>query len=128
MELFAADGHDAGGCERVTGKSGMRPAHELVGGQRQHAEHAVAHHLRTAAEPDMATAELVLESAVDALTGRTFVASNLLGKLKADPLQAPGGVGPIPWTGQRSSGSDIAAELLLGVAACVMSRAPVSAL
>ena len=22
---FAADGHDAGGCERVTGKSGMRP-------------------------------------------------------------------------------------------------------
>ena len=31
MELFAADGHDAGGCERVTGKSGMRPslgAHE----------------------------------------------------------------------------------------------------
>ena len=32
MELFAADGHDAGGCERVTGKSGMRPVsvrHEL---------------------------------------------------------------------------------------------------
>ena len=26
MELFAADGHDAGGCERVTGKSGMRPS------------------------------------------------------------------------------------------------------
>ena len=25
MELFAADGHDAGGCERVTGKSGTRP-------------------------------------------------------------------------------------------------------
>ena len=25
MELFAADGHDAGECERVTGKSGMRP-------------------------------------------------------------------------------------------------------
>ena len=25
MELFAADGHDADGCERVTGKSGMRP-------------------------------------------------------------------------------------------------------
>ena len=28
MELFAADGHDAGGCERVTGKSGMRPFFE----------------------------------------------------------------------------------------------------
>ena len=25
MELFAADGHDAGGCERVTGTSRMRP-------------------------------------------------------------------------------------------------------
>ena len=32
MELFAADGHDAGGCERVTGKSGMRPA-ELDAGE-----------------------------------------------------------------------------------------------
>ena len=30
MELFAADGHDAGGCERVTGKSGMRPIRTLV--------------------------------------------------------------------------------------------------
>ena len=29
MELFAADGHDAGGCERVTGKSGMRPLRML---------------------------------------------------------------------------------------------------
>ena len=27
MELFAADGHDASGCERVTGKSGMRPGY-----------------------------------------------------------------------------------------------------
>ena len=32
MELFAADGHDAGGCERVTGKSGMRP---VSGGKGQ---------------------------------------------------------------------------------------------
>ena len=38
------------------------------------------------------------------------------------------GVGPIPWTGQRLSGCDIAAELFLGVAACVMSLDPVSAL
>ena len=49
MELFAADGHDAGGCERVTGKSGMRPiqvqgctdrafAEAGVGGQRAGAE------------------------------------------------------------------------------------------
>ena len=37
----------------------------------------------------MATAELVLETAVDALTRRTFVIANVLGKLKADPLQAP---------------------------------------
>ena len=33
MELFAADGHDAGGCERVTGKSGMRPTTPLRIGQ-----------------------------------------------------------------------------------------------
>ena len=31
MELFAADGHDAGGCERVTGKSGMRPCRSRGG-------------------------------------------------------------------------------------------------
>ena len=31
MELFAADGHDAGGCERVTGKSGMRPIRTVDG-------------------------------------------------------------------------------------------------
>ena len=30
MELFAADGHDAGGCERVTGKSGMRPSRTKI--------------------------------------------------------------------------------------------------
>ena len=34
MELFAADGHDAGGCERVTGKSGMRPPREAKGWTR----------------------------------------------------------------------------------------------
>ena len=40
MELFAADGHDAGGCERVTGKSGMRPHHVSSGPgrRRSHAE------------------------------------------------------------------------------------------
>ena len=38
----------------------------------------------------MATAELVLESAIDALTRRTLVVASLLGKLKADTLQAPG--------------------------------------
>ena len=30
---------------------------ELVGGERQHAEHAVAHHLRGATDPDMAATE-----------------------------------------------------------------------
>ena len=30
MELFATDGHDAGGCERVTGKSGMRPVESAI--------------------------------------------------------------------------------------------------
>ena len=65
-------------------------AHELVGGECEHAEHAVAHHFRGATDPDMATAELVLESAIDALTRRTLVVASLLGKLKADTLQAPG--------------------------------------
>ena len=65
-------------------------AHELVGGECEHAEHAVVHHFRGAPDPDMATAELVLESAIDALTRRTLVVASLLGKLKADTLQAPG--------------------------------------
>ena len=38
----------------------------------------------------MATAKLVLESAIDALTRRTLVVANLLGKLKAEIFQAPG--------------------------------------
>ena len=43
MELFAADGHDAGGCERVTGKSGMRPyATDVVGLSRDTAKALVA--------------------------------------------------------------------------------------
>ena len=62
---------------------------KLVGGERQHAEHAVAHHLRGATDPDMATAELVLETAIDALTRRTLVVANLLGELEAEIFQAP---------------------------------------
>ena len=38
----------------------------------------------------MATTELVLETAIDALTRRTLVVANLLGKLKAEIFQAPG--------------------------------------
>ena len=38
------------------------------------------------------------------------------------------GVGPIPRTGQRLSGSGVAAKLFIGEAACVMSLDPVSAL
>ena len=42
MELFAADGHDAGGCERVTGKSGMRPGMTLEDFDRTAARLAAA--------------------------------------------------------------------------------------
>ena len=63
---------------------------ELVGGERQHAEHAVAHHLRGATDSDMATTELVLETAIDALTRRTLVVANLFGTLEAEIFQAPG--------------------------------------
>ena len=80
------------------GRRGALPAvrwlchqtYELVGGECEHAEHAVTHHFRGTTDPDMATAELVLESTIDALTRRTLVVANLLGKLKADVLQAPG--------------------------------------
>ena len=59
-------------------------------GERQHAEHAVAHHLRGATDADMATAELVLQTAIDALTRRTLVVANLLGELEAEIFQATG--------------------------------------
>ena len=37
----------------------------------------------------MATAKLVLESAINALTRRTLVVANLLGKLKAEIFESP---------------------------------------
>ena len=38
----------------------------------------------------MATAELVLDTAIDALARRTLVVANLLGELEAEIFQAPG--------------------------------------
>ena len=38
----------------------------------------------------MATAELVLQAAIDALTRGTLVVANLLGKVEAEILQSPG--------------------------------------
>ena len=38
----------------------------------------------------MATTELVLETAIDALTRRTLVVANLLGTLEAEIFPAPG--------------------------------------
>ena len=38
----------------------------------------------------MATTELVLQTAIDALTRRTLVVANLLGKLEAEIFQASG--------------------------------------
>jgi len=38
----------------------------------------------------MASAELVLEAAIDTLASRTFVVTNVLGKLEANTLKAPG--------------------------------------
>ncbi len=98
---------------------------ELVGGERQHAEHAVAHHLRVAADSDVAPAELVLESAIDALTRRAFVVPNLFGKLQAETLQAPGF--GLQFFGQRSvtAGVDIdqrdVAECAAVLAICTAS-------
>ena len=65
-------------------------AYELVGGECEQGEHAVAHDFRGATDADVAPAELVLESAIDALAGRALVVANLLGKLEPEIFQAPG--------------------------------------
>ena len=44
MDLFAADGHDAGGCERVTGKSGMRPCRKASQSQPSLATRRISPH------------------------------------------------------------------------------------
>ena len=62
----------------------------MVSGECEHAEHTVAHHLRRAADPDMAPAEFVLEAAIDTLSGRALVVANVLRKLEAKHLSAPG--------------------------------------
>ena len=48
MELFAADGHDAGGCERVTGKSGMRPSGADIAAELHLSEGTVRNYLSEA--------------------------------------------------------------------------------
>ena len=50
------------------------------------------HHLHGATDSDMATTELVLETAIDALTRRTLVVANLLGPRWSGPqiFQATG--------------------------------------
>ena len=77
-----------GVCRRRVGYVTKRRNWSAV--SAQHAEHAVAHHLRGATDADMATAELVLQTAIDALTRRTLVVANLLGELEAEIFQAPG--------------------------------------
>ena len=47
-------------------------------------------HLRGATDSYMAATELVLQSAIDALTRGAFVVPDLLRKLEADASQAPG--------------------------------------
>ena len=61
-------------------------AHQLIRREREHSEHAVAHHLRSAADADMAAAELVLEAAVDAFNRSAFVIANGFRHLKANAI------------------------------------------
>ena len=71
----------------------------------------------------------MVQNKVEDCARRTSSATRRKGVCEERPVRPSAtGVGPIPWTGQRLSGSDIAAELFLGVAACVMSLDPVSAL
>ena len=85
-ETRAGRNRIADSCHRLL----CHQAYELVGGECEHTEHAVNAYFRGATDPDMATAELVLEAAIDALTRRALVVANLLGKLEAEILQAPG--------------------------------------
>ena len=79
-------------------------AYELVGDECEHAEHAVTHHFRGATDPDMATAKLVLESAIDALTRRTLVvAYSFSGSARAEISLKGQGFGAAPEVGSADA-------------------------
>ena len=86
MELFAADGHDAGGCERVTGKSGMRPVgFALVRVEGRRREHG----FRTGAPADPLAGRLrPLENAVFGPRG----GRPTRGRAGERELRPPGGI------------------------------------
>ena len=63
-------------------------AHQLVCGEREHAEHAMAHHLRSAADADMAATKLVLEAAIDAFNRGAFLVADGFRQLESDALEA----------------------------------------
>ena len=65
-------------------------AQELVGREREHSEHAVAHHLRGAAHADVAAAEFILEAAIDAFTRGAFVIADGFRHLKTNAVQTLG--------------------------------------
>ena len=63
-------------------------AHELVGREGKHAEHALAHDLGGATDTHVAGAKLVLEPTIDTLASRAFVVTHVLRTLGAHALQA----------------------------------------
>jgi hypothetical protein len=52
---------------------------DLIGGERDDAEHQMAHHLGVASDPYRSPAELVFQARVHPLHGGTFPISHVLG-------------------------------------------------
>ena len=67
--------------------------HQVIDGQREDAEHQVTEHLGVAAHPYIARTEIILEAAINALSGAALVVTHLLGKYVAGgaPGQRLGG-------------------------------------
>ena len=99
MELFAADGHDAGGCERVTGKSGMRPARvlERLAGSLERDHPGAAASIWEGLGETLSVQRLGLTGALQ----RTLRTTN---RESATRSSTTNGTTPLLQTGRRSSG------------------------
>src|SRR4051794_28683110 len=59
---------------------------QLIHGQRQNAEHQMAHHLRRAANPHCPGPEVILQPSVGPLSGGAFGVADRLGEAEPEPL------------------------------------------
>src|SRR3990167_9408926 len=77
---------NAQALETGRGVSSLSQSHQLIGGQRQHAEHQVPHHLGVTLDHDRGATELILESAIGTLGGGALVVADGFGRSKFDLL------------------------------------------